>query len=100
MGRIKHFKGETIDLEIDSNERKEAELSKNRLGDHSCFQTTGHIQAIPPPECTKKYNPPLYNLKSAPPTSPTLLSPLLSPLHLISAPAREAGQLTPRQKRR
>ena len=53
MGRIKHFKGETIDLEIGSNERKEAELSKNRLGDRSCFQTTGHIQAIPPQKVQK-----------------------------------------------
>jgi len=53
MGRIKHFKGETIDLEMDSNKRKEAELCKNRLGDGSCFQTTGHIQVIPPPEGTK-----------------------------------------------
>ena len=98
MGRIKHFKGETIDLEMDSNKRKEAELCKNRLGDGSCFQTTGRIQVIPPPE-GKKIQYSTVQSEVSTPISPTLLSPLLSPLCLIPAPAREAGQLTPRQKK-
>ena len=91
-------KQETTDLEMDSNERKEAELCKNRLGDRSCLQTAGHIQAIPPPEGT---NNALLHCAIWSQHQPLLPHsfPLSSPLYLIPAPAREAGQLAPGQEK-